>query len=141
MNRNDFETLRTIKADEPRLSAAELMIGSDGHTLGYGYTCARHTWHCYLRDRQLHVVIYDISETVLSYTSGPWLPCEMLRPDKRVYPERTDMMFAMLMAHAGYPLPFLPFTDEGYDRACGNRYHGKVVTADGTLATVRDESD
>jgi len=72
-------------------------------TLLYGYTCDRYTWHVYLKEGEIHTVMYmdkkDIQEIQVTSNKG-------YIPDKRLYPERCDFEFCSLLKSLGCSLPF-----------------------------------
>lgn len=128
MNRTQFEMLRARPAGEPTLAAS--LLGDRARTLAYGYNTERHTVHVYLALDEIHVVTYSGS-TLLSHEHGAEMPLRSLRPSKRTYPERTDYLFATLLAAAGQPLTFLPYPDGPAPQAFAG-YHGSII-ADGSL--------
>lgn len=80
-------------------------------TLLYGYTCERETFHVYIKDEKIYVVVYH-----QDYSQGKLRPRNMRQltvtsnqdyvPDKRLYPERCDYGFCRLLKEKGIHLPF-----------------------------------
>jgi hypothetical protein len=93
-------------ADVP-VSAGDLLNKAD-RTLLYGFTCDRSTWHVYLKDGEIHTVMYmdkkDIQEIPVTSNNG-------YLPDKRLYPERCDFEFCSFLKNLGCILPFTTWTD------------------------------
>jgi hypothetical protein len=101
----------TATAPEPlTLSIDE--VGHDERTLAYGYTCQRQSWHAYVHDHELHVIIYDYSKNAAFYIHGERLPLEDLKPDKRVYPDACELAFSQLMRRRDHQLPFTGGVEE-----------------------------
>ena len=85
-------------------------------TLLYGYTCARDTFHVYIKNEQIYVVVYNNE-----YSSGAIKPTNLRQitiksnsdyiPDKRLYPERCDYNFCKLLKEKGVELPFTTWSD------------------------------
>jgi hypothetical protein len=85
-------------------------------TLLYGYTCERDTFHVYLKNNEIFVVIYDND-----YSGSIPKPRNMRRvtvksnrdyvPDKRLYPERCDYDFCKLLKEKGVHLPFTNWSE------------------------------
>ena len=85
-------------------------------TLLYGYTCERETFHVYIKNEQIYVVVYNND-----YSTDKIKPKNMRQikvtsnhdyvPDKRLYPERCDYNFCMLLKERGVNLPFTTWSD------------------------------
>lgn len=85
-------------------------------TLLYGYTCERKTFHVYIKNEQIYVVVYDTE-----YSRGIPTPKNMRQisvtsnhdyvPDKRLYPERCDYNFCKLLKEKGVQLPFTTWSE------------------------------
>jgi hypothetical protein len=104
-------------------------VGNSDRTLAFGYTCERHTWHAYVHDNEIHVVVYDNrydGPVVVAHHHGAALEAHLLQPDKRVYPNRTEFAFAILMAAKGFHLPFTRYSDpERFDSS--RTYQGHIA--------------
>ena len=112
MNRMEYEMLEDIETEKERVICAE-DLGSNmrDRTLMYGYTCARDTFHVYLKNGEIHIVIYDDD-----YSNRVKKPKNMREvkaesnydfiPDKRLYPECCDYDFCRLLKLKGIHLPF-----------------------------------
>ena len=80
-------------------------------TLLYGYNIERKTWHVYLWNGVIHLLIYNFQGHQLdyrNYTEVPIDPCPLI-PDKRLYPEACDFEFCSLLRDSGVILPFTTF--------------------------------
>lgn len=85
-------------------------------TLLYGYTCNRDTFHVYVKDQQIYVVVYNTE-----YSRGTPIPKNMRQvtvksnhdyvPDKRLYPERCDYNFCKMLKEHGVELPFTVWSE------------------------------
>lgn len=130
MNKTEFEQLKKIKdLPEPIISGDTLTRKKD-RTLLYGYTCDRRTFHVYIKDISIHVVIYDVD-----YSAGIEHPkavgLEEINvtsnkdyiPDKRLYPETCDYEFCKRLQHLEYQLPFTTWTDNRPE----NQFYGMIL--------------
>jgi hypothetical protein len=52
-----------------------------------------------------------------------------LVPDKRVYPESTDLAFARILTTHGVELPFTTFDEDRYARVMKSPFHGAIYEA------------
>lgn len=106
----EYQAIQTVPS-EPVLTIEDF-AGPD-RTLIYGYTCDRDTVHVYLTDGELHYVLSGGAAGqrggILRYEHGTSLPAELLRPNKRAYPARTDLTAALRMAQLGFELSFVGF--------------------------------
>lgn len=106
---------------------AEHFTGPD-RTLLYGYTCDRHTFHVYLQDGWIHRITYTgtLDHSLIRHDAmADWWAFNLI-PDKRVYPERTDIDFARMLQVTGARVPYLTFDPERYERAKDTLMHGKT---------------
>lgn len=99
---------RAYMKDQKKVETVELIDIDDpvAHTLAYGYTADRDSWHAYTTDDELHVLLYDRYEQI-THVHGEKLPAYLLRPNKRVYPDTVDDQFARLMRDLDYELPLI----------------------------------
>lgn len=119
MNREDFEDLSSpLKATQIHsrsfLSEGEAPM----RTLLYGYTCGRDTFHVYLKDGLIHRLVYSTAGneiTIVEYDYFRAWDAHRLVPDKRVYPDSTDLLMARLLKDAGIDVPYLPFDDKRHE--------------------------
>lgn len=147
MTENEFAKLGRA-ADQPRPVIGATPNGDK--TLLYGYDVERLTWHTYQKDDVLHLVVYtwpmggnpadievrqvdqeefsdalsspDVKEGKLAlHVKNAFLPCEMLVPNKRLYPEACDMAFCQGMLAKGVRLPFTTYNNK---RDLTKRFHG-----------------
>jgi hypothetical protein len=117
MNKILFEQLIGISKSEEKIISAKDLSDCTDRTLLYGYTCARDTWHVYLKNKRIVVVKYNNE-----YSRGTAIPKNMTYinvksnlgfvPDKRLYPERCDYEFCLLLKSKGIELPFTSWNDE-----------------------------
>lgn len=120
MTKEWFDKLNMLFNEEVNILYAHDLYPYDlDRTLLYGYTCERETFHVYLKDKQIFVVIYNTE-----YSRGKPTPKNMRRievksnrdyvPDKRLYPERCDYHFCKLLKENSVDLPFT-FFNEGFN--------------------------
>jgi hypothetical protein len=110
INRDEFIKVLTID---------DLENKSD-RTLLYGYTCVRNTWHVYVKDKKIISVIYKFKgepEEMTIHDNYQYLP------DKRLYPERCDFEFCILLKAREIDLPFTNWSDEIEPK----QYYGKIL--------------
>lgn len=105
MNAEQYAVYQAVAASPTTINIRDLDEGD--YTLAYGYTCDRDTWHAYVLDEQIHVIVYTYAGHVLEHRQGAAVPVKMLRPNKRVYPDTVNETFARLMFDAGFELPFI----------------------------------
>lgn len=104
-------------------------IGSTERTLLYGYTCDRHDWHVYLRGGMIHFleVQYSKPKRPINASAGGGIDARSAVPDKRVYPESTDFVFALALRNKGINIPFLPFEEARYEALKDYPFHGPIL--------------
>ncbi len=105
MDANTYAAYQAGAANTPTIHIDDLNAGD--HTLAFGYTCDRDTWHAYVMDNEIHILVYPYRGDPLSYERGFDIEAERLRPDKRVYPDTVNETFARLMREAGAELPLI----------------------------------
>ncbi len=121
MKKEWFEKLSEIdKANEVIIGIPELRPYLYNRTLLYGYTCERETFHVYLRNQQIYVVVYE-----RDFSAGGRRPKNMRQievksnrdyiPDKRIYPEMSDFHFCTLLKERGIELPFTSWVGGDYE--------------------------
>ncbi|MFB8310284.1 hypothetical protein ACFC5T_17175 [Streptomyces sp. NPDC055961] len=116
--RSETKHLRTV--DTQDIPGAE-------RTLLLGYTCDRDTWHVYVRGAYLHVLVYNhVTRVVVRYEKHFHWQAADLVPDKRVYPESTDLEFARLLTSHGVDLQFASFDTARFDRLARKPFHGAI---------------
>jgi len=117
MTKSELELIENIdKIKREPICAEDLKPFLKDRTLLYGYTCARETFHVYLKDVKIHVVVYNTN-----YSEDQARPQNMREipvksnydyiPDKRLYPEACDYHFCKLLKNCGMNLPFTGFTN------------------------------
>lgn len=114
MEKEEFEKLSEIKKSEDLITVKDLVNKQD-RTLLYGYTCSRETFHVYLKNLEIHTIIYQMDYL----THKPINMREILVednykyiPDKRLYPETCDYEFLKLLKANGEYLPFTFFNED-----------------------------
>lgn len=131
---------------EPVLRAEELTQVE--RTLAYGYDTERFTWHAYLMNAQLHVLLYRSAGAatadgrfqyqMVDHLQGQALRLDVLRPNKRVYPEHCDLEFADVMRRRDAALPFTTFDPRQWENKKDLVFKGLVHTEFGHgVATSR----
>lgn len=139
MTKEMFEKLKQYSSALALLDVHHLSPYVYNKTLLYGYTCDRETFHVYLKDKEIFVVIYNND-----YATGKARPKNMRRinvtsnqdyvPNKRLYPERCDYNFCQLLKEKGIDLPFTTWTD-GIE--LNDTYYG--FTLDDIEGVLKDE--
>lgn len=129
MNKILFEQLMGADRSEEVIFTATDLSNLADRTLLYGYTCARETWHVYLKNEKIVVVKYNNE-----YSRGIAVPKNMTYvhvksnrgfvPDKRLYPERCDYEFCMLLKSRGIEFPFTSWNEEVPST---NSYYGFTI--------------
>ncbi|MGW0673560.1 hypothetical protein [Streptomyces sp. NPDC002746] len=118
--------------NQPRTLRRDEVTGPD-RTLAFGYTCDRASWHVYLLDGLVHVLVYDaVANTTSRHEARTTWNVAELVPDKRLYPESTDAPFAQLLISRGQQLRFTTFNEARHNRYTDLTFHG-ATHADGTL--------
>ena len=119
MNKTEYEQLKKSNSQQKIISIDDLKDDSD-RTLLYGYTCSRNTWHVYIENKKIYVVVYEFEGEPM------WLNVESnyeFVPDKRLYPERCDYDFCRLLKNSGVELPFTVWTENVEIQ----KYYGKAL--------------
>lgn len=108
MDKKQLEMLNKVSKPADTVFTAEHLNDKADRTLLYGYTCDRATWHVYIKDGNIHTVMYfsdkDTQEIFVQYNHD-------FVPDKRLYPECCDFEFCALLIRDGCSLPFTGFQD------------------------------
>lgn len=107
MNELEYQQYRSENAEIQGDYLTVDEIGRRERTLAYGYDTERNTWHAYIKDSKIHVLLTNHEGHALVYNSAESMPIEAMRPNKRVYPDTVDLDFAQIMRTRGYELPFL----------------------------------
>ena len=118
MTKTELELIKNIdKMKDDPICADDLKPFLKDRTLLYGYTCDRCTFHVYLKNMEIHTVIYDND-----YSEDKIKPKNMREvciksnydyiPDKRLYPEACDYQFCNLLKNCNMNLPFTSFNEE-----------------------------
>lgn len=124
---NMDEYLLVTNQAEPRGITADVLGGED-RTLLRGYTCDRDTWHVYLKDGDIHLLVYSYPDVVVRHEArDSWMNPEDLVPDKRVYPESTCFRFARELQVRGVRVPYLRFDADRFRTVGSDRFLGPVM--------------
>jgi hypothetical protein len=123
MNREEFENTKRNPPVDTIIEARELT--GNNRTLLYGYDTQRVTWHVYLKNGEIHRVIYKPGDddSISHQHSKVWSAASLI-PNKRAYPERTDGEFTRLIRGKGLEIWFTTFNDDTYEQVKGNTFHG-----------------
>ena len=127
MRKELFDKLNSMDLKKNRvIVASDLSPYAYDRTLLYGYTCERETFHVYLKNGKIYTVAYKND-----FSTGVAKPKNMRQiivssnfdyiPDKRLYPERCEYNFCVLLKERGIHLPFTAWNGD-IDTAV--RYHG-----------------
>lgn len=115
MKKNQFDELKNSETTKDSVISVNDLSCDKDRTLIYGYTCERETFHVYIKNKEIHVVIYktDYEQNKaknmreMSVTSN-W----SYVPDKRLYPERCDYDFCQLLIRKNISLPFTSWDEQ-----------------------------
>jgi hypothetical protein len=124
MNIDAYNKLRELmqKSKEvQRIHVDELNNPDQDRTLLYGFTCERETFHVYLKDRQIHRVIYT-RDGILNSISNDEVQVDLMAPDKRAYPAACDEQFCLLMHYKGQYVSYTTFEPRE-----NIPFHGKLI--------------
>ncbi|MER6605959.1 hypothetical protein ABT282_08585 [Streptomyces sp. NPDC000927] len=130
MNRSEQESINNLRNNLHTVGIQ--MVGQDERTLLVGYTLDRNTWHVYVKDGEIHRLISDgVTPRIISHKSADAWNAEDLLPDKRVYPEQTDIKFAEIVERSGIQIPFTTFNEDSYEEvqkseSNGLYFHSKI---------------
>ncbi len=125
MNREQYSELSNIKEIRREVITGSDLTNQEDRTLLFGYTCARETWHVYLKNGDIRI-----------YQYGGWFDNRVERyanydtdfvPDKRLNPERCDYEFCKLLTLKGVNLPFTTWSDEVEK----SNYYGEIAKTEG----------
>lgn len=116
MTLKELEFLNSVDKANELIGVSDL-LNNKNRTLLYGYTCSRETFHVYLKNNEIHTVMYNND-----YSGNYTKPKDMRElaiksnydyvPDKRLYPETCDYEFCKLLKEKGINLPFTGFNEE-----------------------------
>ncbi|MEV8546969.1 hypothetical protein [Streptomyces sp. NPDC051572] len=122
MNRAAFNLITS--QNRPRTLNRHEVSGPD-RTLALGYTCDRDSWHVYLQNDQIHLLVYKAATRTLvrHEARATWNVVDLV-PDKRLYPESTNPTFAKQLIDRGQSLRFSSFDEARYARFNGMAFHG-----------------
>lgn len=104
--------LRNKSKEQQFIHVDELNEPERDRTLLYGFTCDRDTFHVYLKDGQIHRVIYKFGGQTINAISGVELAVNLLSPDKRTYPEACDEQFCFLMHYKDQHVSYTTYDHE-----------------------------
>jgi hypothetical protein len=141
-NNMDEDQFRQVQAPAPLdvsyIGVHELVNKRD-RTLLYGYDCDRRTWHVYLKDGVIHLLVYLATNTpegqdsrvywfaANEYAYNLMWPVDWLVPNKRVYPELCDFEFCVLLKAKQTPVSYLPYgSSNPVAHPPGQKYAGLV---------------
>jgi hypothetical protein len=125
VNREEYLSLNRLDPGATVVHVDDL-TGPD-RTLLYGFTVNRDTWHVYLRAGRIHRLVYTARGVVLDHRAQESWDAVRLVPDKRTYPESTDLGFAQLLKRKGVFVSYLPFDEARYEKVKDNLFHGRIA--------------
>ena len=116
MTLKELEFLKNINKINELITAKDLLNTKD-RTLLYGYMCTRETFHVYLKNNEIHTVIYsrDYSENSIKPKNMREISIKSNAnyiPDKRLYPETCDYEFCVLLKERDIYLPFTTYDEK-----------------------------
>lgn len=126
MREDQYDALMAAENPAKYIEAASF-LGAD-RTLLYGYTCDRESFHVYLSGGLIHRYVYTgtLDHTPISHRAQEKVWAFDLIPDKGVYPESTDYLFAQMLQRLGARVPYLPFDRERRIRVRTLLMHGRT---------------
>ena len=120
-----------MKSDEYlRLQqGAALILGADllnqaDRTLLFGFTQDHETHHVYLQDGVIHTVRYLLDGAVREY---PIFDNENYKPDKRVYPTRSDFEFCLKLQQSNVHLTYTTYDERELTKKMHGVYFGRIL--------------
>jgi hypothetical protein len=122
MNQTEYEEFRWEDSHVAVTVVTAEKVGGESRTLTLGYDVDRNTFHAYIHEGILYVRASSHRGQIISDASGSALPAEILRPNKRVYPQYTDGHFARVMRDLDFPLPFTTWSEPKRE----GPYYGKT---------------
>lgn len=108
MTREQFKELKNKSLSE----YVALLSDKSDHTLIYGYTFTRDTFHAYLKGGRLFRIIYDNNHLKDVAGQEELSAYSLLNPVKRVCPETCDSEFCKMIELAGTDIPYTTYNDE-----------------------------
>lgn len=125
MNREEFDIVTSTVSVVPYVSAADMgMLPEHERTLLYGYTCERRSWHVYIKDGFIHLLVLDGTHSEIRHEKKKydWHIPDLV-PDKRAYAESTDFNFALLCRDRSVDIPFTQFDEVRYEQVKDLQFH------------------
>lgn len=123
MTKDQMQMLDNMeKVKEKIICGKDMTPHLRNRTLLFGYTCDRETFHVYIKDQNIHVVIYKCDYNIDSDGNIKIVNINMKEidvksnydfvPNKRLYPEKCDYYFCRLLKNRNIDLPFTGWTDD-----------------------------
>lgn len=116
MTQKEYDILEAANKKDEVISA-KMLTNTTDRTLLYGYTCARETFHVYLKNNEIHTIVY-----IDDYSGASRQPKNIREilvssnyeyiPDKRLYPETCDYEFCKLLKERNISLPFTAYNED-----------------------------
>lgn len=110
------DIIKYVHPTEQAITVENLGEHQENRTLLYGYTCDNKSFHVYLKDGEIHTVVYDLEDFPEENICKPKDMREIAVnvdndyiPDKRLYPEACDYLFCTLLLERGICLPLTSF--------------------------------
>ena len=126
MNKSQYEALSKADLKIIRLTGKDL-IDKTPRTLIWGFTCSRNSFHIYLdSDGIIHKVVYSYPDNIIYHfsTEDIGIKPEDCSPDKRIYPEASDMEFCECLKNLDIHLSFTTFNEA---RDLTQKFHGLKI--------------
>lgn len=127
MNYDQFMKLEEVEIVPQEVRVSDLSDISN-RTLFWGYTCDRNSFHVYLYNGYMELIIYNHKNEVITYLGRrEAIAADELVPDKRLYPEACDYEFARLVTERKTTKGVgLPFTTYNHNRPA-KIYYGAIA--------------
>lgn len=127
MKHDEFEYLTRTAHELPEFVSVDDLTNKRDRTLLWGYTPDRASHHVYLKDGEIHILVYNRFDglEVLRHKSGHEIDVkdDGLIPSKRLYPEACDAEFCRILKERGFHLPFTTWDDQRQEKD----FYGEVI--------------
>lgn len=112
MNKEDFLKVQNYFCNVVNTISTSSLINNSDRTLLYGYNSDGSDVHLYIEDNMFYLVKYFNKDVVENVVISCTMNIEDIIPSKRLYPERCDREFCILLKDKGISLDFTVFNDK-----------------------------